>query len=408
MSEAGVIVVGAGVAGLAAARRLAERGIAHTVIEAAWRIGGRARTTQPALLGGAHFDHGAAWLHDAHRNPLVALAGRDELRDSDLAQSERVFADGRWAEPAERAAYHAAWERLDEVVAPALAGPDVSLEAAMAPMADDPWAATIATWEGAIIAAADADALSLQDWRRNALEGANLQPVDGVGAFVARHLARGLARPVQLETAATRIDWRGPGVRVETGRGTLHGTAAIVTVSTGVLAADAIGFVPALPEPVRSAIHRLPMGLLSKVALPAPDRRGLPADTLLVRRGGPMTFDAWPDGRGYVTGFVGGRLAWSLASDNGACVALARDELAAMLGGGWSDNAVVTDWGADRLHLGSYAYAGPGDAGARDELAAAFPGERLLFAGEATRTDGLAGTVGGAYLSGVEAADRIV
>ena len=78
-----------------------------------------------------------------------------------------------------------------------------------------------------------------------------------------------------------------------------------------------------------------------------------------------------------------------------------------MLGARWNGAAVVTAWGSDKLHRGAYAYAGPGDANQRAVLAAAFPGECLLFAGEACRTDGLAGTVGGAFLSGRDAADRL-
>ena len=69
--------------------------------------------------------------------------------------------------------------------------------------------------------------------------------------------------------------------------------------------------------------------------------------------------------------------------------------------------AVVTRWATDPWYRGAYAYARPGDAGQRAVLAEAYPGERLLFAGEACRTDGLAGTVGGAFLSGQEAADRL-
>ena len=403
----GVLIVGAGVAGLAAARRLRERGITPIVLEAAGRIGGRAWTTLPDALGGAVFDHGATWLHAARRNPLVPLAASgDRLINADAVRTERVFVDGRPATAAEQTEYDRAWDRLEAAAAPALAGADRSLAEAMRPMEGDPWARTVATWEGAIIAAADADVLSLRDWRRNTLEGPNLQPQEGVGAFVARVLAG----PVHLRAAVTRLHWGGPGVRAETASGTVRAAAAIVTVSTGVLAAEAIRFQPALPDRVLAAVAGLPMGLLTKVALllPEPGRFGLPADTLLSRRDGEMTFDAWPQGRPYVTGFMGGRLAWSLADDKRAAEELARRELALMLGAAASGPAVVTNWGTDRLHRGAYAYAPPGQAGQRAALADAFPGERLLFAGEACRTDGLAGTVGGAYLSGRAAADRLL
>ena len=418
LRDDGVAVIGAGVAGLAAARHLRQRGVPVTLLEASGRIGGRAFTERPASLGRVEFDHGASWLHAAQRNPLVALAdpAQDVLMNSDDARTELVFVEGRCAHAAEAAAYEAAWDRLDMAVAPALAAgqPDRSLADAMAPMRDDPWAATVAGWEGAIIAAADADALSVRDWHQNRLDGPNLTVRGGLGAFVARRLAM----DVELMTPVTAIAWDGAaGVRVETARGTVRAAACIVTVSTGVLASGAIRFSPALPSPIQAAAAGLPMGLLSKIGLRAagPDRLGLAADTGLVRQmhlDGPISaFIAWPRGADHVIGFVGGRAAWALAADPAAAEAFARAELRAMLGSDaarFADGAVVTGWGTDPFTLGSYAYAPPGQTGMRAQLAAAFPAERLLFAGEACRTDGLAGTVGGAFLSGEQAAARLM
>ncbi len=417
LRDDGVAVVGAGAAGLAAALHLRRHGVPVVLLEASGRIGGRAYTSCPAVLGFAAFDHGASWLHAAQRNPLTGFAhpGEDTLTNFDTTRTERLFVAGRPADAGEQAAYDAAWDRLDEVVAPALAadGGECSLADAMAPMRDDPWAATVAGWEGAIIAAADADVLSLRDWRRNRLDGPNLSVRGGLGAFVARRLAT----DVELNTPVTTIAWDGPaGVRVETMRGTVRAAACIVTVSTGVLASGAIRFAPTLPHSVQAAIAGLPMGLLSKVALPAagPDRLGLPPNTGLAQQmaaGQAMVaFVAWPEDMGHVIGFVGGRAAWALAGDDAAADALARDELRAMLGGAvrLGDGAVVTGWATDPFALGAYAYAPPGQAGMRGVLETAFPAERLLFAGEACRTDGLAGTVGGAFASGQDAAVRLV
>lgn len=399
LRDEGVVVVGAGVAGLAATRRLRQAGVPVTLLEAAAHIGGRAQTV---AFEGVPFDLGATWLHAAQRNPLVALAlPEDRLRDTDETRTERLFVDGRPATAAESGGYHAAWDRLDRVVAPALGEPDVSLRDAMRPMQDDPWAETIALWEGAIIAAADADVLGLQDWHRNALDGPNLQPEAGVGAFIARRLATAAV----LDCPVRSIGWGGGGVRVETPRGTLRGAAAIVTVSTGVLAAGSIRFDPALPHAVGAAIEALPMGLLSKIALAAAPEA---ADLLLLDRVQPITFNAWPSGRPYVAGFIGGRLAWSLAERPADATAFARDALRAMVGMKTEGAALLSEWGTDPLFRGAYAYAGPGDSGARDALGAAFPAERLLFAGEAVSTDGLAGTVGGAFLAGTAAAERLL
>ncbi len=395
----GVIVIGAGVAGLRAAQVLGAQGVRVTVLEASARIGGRAWTSRPAMLAGAAFDHGASWLHAAGRNPLVPLARKAgiTLIDSDAERARRLYIDGREATRAETAAYDAAWAATDALTP---LGADTTLQALLDPA--DPWTPTIAHWEGAIIAAADADALSAQDWKRNALEGANLSTVDGLGTLVTQLLAG----PVQLETPVLAVHWDGPGVRVETTRGTLHAAACIVTVSTGVLAAGSIRFNPALPVPVQEAVHGLPMGLLSKVALPG--RLDVPANTSMVRRLEPgeagMNFIAGPRGAGHVLGFMGGRTAWALAGDDRAAEEFARTELRRMLPFALPPGAVVTHWGTDPWSRGAYAYARPGHAGARAVLAGADLAGRVLFAGEATRTDGLAGTVGGAYLSGQDAA----
>lgn len=408
--EAGVVVVGAGVAGLAAAARLRAAGVNTMLLEAGPRIGGRAHTI---LVGTDPFDLGATWLHDADRNPLAALARPDDpapqrLVDTGASRHERLTAAGRPVGPEHQAAYDAAWDAADRLAAAPAPEADTCLRSALAStLPASPWAGLVALWEGPIIAAADAGDLGLADWRRNRLEGRNLAPPCGLGAW----LAARLATAATLRTPATCIDWSGPGVCVHTPRGTLAVAAAIVTISTGLLAAGAIRFDPPLPPEVADAAHRLPMGLLTKLALPGAAGLGLDPGTVLVDRDGCMTFIAQPFGRDHLMGFVGGRTAWALAHDPAGLEALAREQLTLMLGADAARRlgpATASAWGADPLTRGAYAYAGPGDAPARDAIATAFPGERLLFAGEAPCTDGLAGTVGGAFLSGTNAAERLL
>ncbi len=404
----GVVVVGAGAAGLSAAAHLRAQGVTVTLLEAGPCIGGRARTVRPDALDGEVLDLGAAWLHAADSNPLVALATpEDGLVNSDTLRTERLFVAGREATAAEQADYEACWDAVERLEPGAA---DTSLAALMASV-PGPWAPTIALWEGAIIAAADADDLSAEDWHRNLLPPPNLLPPSGLGNFVARRLAT----PAWLDTPATRIAWGGPGVRVDTPRGTMRAAACVLTVSTGVLAAGTIRFDPPLPGVVQASVDRLPMGLATKVALPAVDggRLGIADNSTLVRQvvagEAGMTFNAWPLGRGHLAGYMGGRAAWAVAGDDAAAEAFAREQLRAMLGPvRLGARAVVTAWGTDPLFRGAYSYARPGHAGARAALADAFPGEQLLFAGEATRTDGLAGTVGGAWLSGRDAAARLL
>ena len=425
--EVDAVVVGAGVAGLAAAAELRATGRSVALLEAARRIGGRAWTEWPPALGANPLDHGASWLHDADRNPVVPIAERAgrSLFDAAGVRCHRTFVGARLATEAELAAYDRTDARLvarAEACA-AADGLDVSLADAWAASLADPeeaaWAPAVAAWEGPIIAGADADDLSVRDWRDNRLQGRNLAVPGGLGALV-RDCLGPSAGAAHLGTPVIRLRWHEAGgrVAVETLRGTIAARAAIVTVSTGVLAGGAIRFTPALPPEVEAAVHALPMGLLSKVALHAAgaDRLDLPPYCSIDRQFAPgepaMTFHAWPFGYDHVIGFIGGRAAWDLAAAGAEAAAdFARNALRSLFGPrvdrAFDGGAVATGWGTDPLFLGAYCYARPGATAARDRLAQPLADGRLIFAGEAVAGDGLAGTVGGAYRSGLHAA-RIV
>lgn len=418
-----VIVIGAGLAGLGAATALRRTGRDAVVLEAAGRIGGRAWTAYPEALGGVWFDMGAIWLHDAERNPLtpIARAAGDKLLRSDALRTERTFIGTRLATETELADYADAWPRFETAAERlSLPGtPDVALSAVAAALPDDPWAATVESWEGPVICTVDAGEYSLLDWKRNVLSGSNLVPDGGIGAFVQRRLGGGL--DIRLDTRVTRVRWGGAGsqVSVETDRGTLTARSCIVTVSTGVLRAGAIAFHPALPVLVQECLDALPMGLATKVALRAmgPDRLDLPAYCSVDRQVGRdgdllVPFQCWPHGRDYVQGWIGGGTAWALLREgDAAAVDFALGELRRMFGTRIDAlfagaPCLVSQWGADPLVLGAYAYVRPGDADARSRLAEPLTDGHLLFAGEACHV-GYAGTLAGAWLSGEAAAGKV-
>ncbi|MBX6741499.1 MAG: FAD-dependent oxidoreductase [Acetobacteraceae bacterium] len=413
-SDPDVVVIGAGAAGIAAARTLRELGRSCVVLEAGGRVGGRAFTDAVSL--GAPFDHGASWLHEAEANPLTPLAQQlgFTLHDEGGRRRDLLLFQGRRATAAERAAHDAAceaWEAAAEARA-AKGGPDIPLADAVP--RDGPWDATVTHWFGAIINGAEAARTSLQDYVATALGGLNLQVAQGLGTLVAR-LAEGL--PVVPYAPVERVRWDGAGVAVEGPRGTLRARGCIVTVSTGVLAAGGVRFDPALPVPVQEAIAGLPLGLLSKVVLRAAgeDRLDLPAFSRLGRQvegpeDRPMSWMLWPFGRDHAIGFIGAEAAWALAREGPAAAeAYARAELARYFGAkrvarAFAPGVVVTRWAEDPLFLGAYSYARVGQAGARAALRdAALAGGRLRFAGEACHTR-YAGTVGGAWDSGATAA----
>lgn len=413
-TDCDILVIGAGAAGIAAARAVRAAGHRVLLLEARPRLGGRAWTDTAAL--GAPFDLGASWLHAAGTNPLVPLA-RDlglPLHDGDALRHDLTFIGDRLATREELAAYDAAWQAFDAAIADGVArleregGPDLPVSAA-APRGG-PWDATVAHWQGQTIAAAELDRMSLLDFSANLLNGGNLLPEGGLGALVAR-LAEGL--PVRLSAPVTHLRWGGPVAVAEGPFGAVTARAVIATLPTPLLAGGAIRFDPPLPADRLEAAANLPLGLLAKIGLRATgtDRLDLPPHAALDRQVAEgetmLTAIAWPFGQDHVIGFVGGQRAWELeAAGPAALIEFAMEELAARLGNRVRRAlrpALTTGWGTDPFSRGAYSHARVGGAGARRALAAPLAGGRLMLAGEACHPT-LSGTVGGAWLSGEAAA----
>ena len=250
----------------------------------------------------------------------------------------------------------------------------------------------------------------MTDYRAAADLDPNYFTREGFGALIHRW---GADVPVTLSTPVRRIRWDGPGVEVETDRGTIRARAAIVTVSTGVLAFEDIAFSPDLPTSHQEAIFDLPMGLLTKVPVRIEGTRlGLkPFDDLLIERHArhDLYFLAFPFDLDLMVGFVGGDFAWEMeAAGREAAVDFVTDRLADIFG---SDarravtHGTMTNWSAERHVRGGYAAARPGKAHAREVLSDPV-GERIWFAGEAL-AGGLKQTAAGARLSGEAVAGQV-
>ncbi|MGD9742016.1 MAG: flavin monoamine oxidase family protein [Dongiaceae bacterium] len=403
-----VVIVGAGAAGIFAARALARRGIGFVLLEAKNRIGGRAFTESESF--GTPFDHGCSFLHQADRNPwrpLAVEAGYSLLRHG---AGETVFVGDRRATDAELEGYGAAWQRTNQALRRAGAA-RLDIPAAEAIETRTGWSQVCENWIGPMSFAADFEDFSTADWWAGEATEPNDMIAEGFGALVAEV---GASLPVDLETPVSAIDWSGPGVKVGTPRGILEARAAIVTVSTGVLQADAIRFAPSLPPATRDAIGHLPMGLLGKIALGfAPGTRfDIPANdwvTYLTRSREAVFFLAWPFEADVMVGFCGGRFGWDLTrAGEAAAVDFGLGELTKLIGADARKRFVrgrFTQWGRDPHMRGAYAHEAPGHHGARTALMTPV-GDRIWFAGEAV-AGGYAMTCGGAAMSGRTVADRV-
>jgi len=407
--EPDVVIIGAGAAGLAAARTLIDKGRSVVVIEARDRIGGRA-WTDTTTFGGIPFDHGCSWLHSSNQNPWTPIAktwNYNLLNHDDAA--ETVFVGNRHASDGELEDYGRAWDKLNGAIAAAgRSGKDVS--AASVSPRDESWIWVAESWIGPMSMGKDLEDFSCQDWWNLAEEEPNLMIKEGFGTLVARY---GEALPVKLSTPAKRIQWGGPGVTVETDAGTIKARICIVTVPLGVLAAETIAFDPPLPDWKKEAIAGLPMGLLAKAPLQFDGETfGLPENSWLTYKADSTEacfFLVRPFGFDLAIGFVGGKCGWDLTkAGDAAAVDFAKEKLRAMLGSEMDKHFVrggFTGWGRDPWSLGSYASVKPGAYPARAAMRKPVE-DRLFFAGEAC-AGAFAETCGGAMRSGIDNANEV-
>ena len=401
-----VVVVGAGAAGLAAARTLIDRGFEVAVLEARGRIGGRAHTDHETF--GVPYDTGCHWLHVARLNPWIDYARRHGFTVYPAPDTEALYVDGRPATTAEYGAYQRAWSRATTAVGAAgRAGRDVSVASVLD--LKDPWIRLVGETMGPWEMGKDPQDLSCLDWW-SFEDGADWFCKEGFGTLVA-HYGRGL--PVSLSTPVTAVRWNGRGVAVETPAGTLAARAAVVTVSTGVLAAGAIAFDPPPPPEQVEAFARISMGTYNHIALLfSEDIFGQGDDSYLTYR---MDDDR---AMGLITNISGTRLSFNYVggsfgrelerSGAEAAVDWALEGLRGLFGGA-VDRAFVkgtmTRWGEDPWTLGAYASAEPGYTHLRQALRRPL-GERVFFAGEACHPT-LWATCAGASLNGIETAEEV-
>ncbi len=406
MADVDVAVIGAGSAGLAAARMLAEADVTFKVFEAMDRIGGRAWTNSDRF--GIPFDIGCAWIHAADRNPyfLEAVDAGWTMHHHDMGV-DRLYFGNRRASPEEEALMKVADATLQGMI-DRHEGPDDRLSS-LIEQAHGLRAS--ATFSGPMDFGKDDDEISIQDFRNAAELDPNYFTREGFGALVARF---GAGVPVELGTPVRKLDWHGEGVAVLTDRGTLQARAAIVTASPAVLAFDEIRFDPALPDSYMEAIFDLPMGMLTKIPIEitATHLDLADFDDILIEGHArhDLYFLGFPFGLDLMVGFVGGDFAWEMeAAGEEAGVDFVVGRLCDLFGNDVRRHvgrSAMTRWGGERFVRGAYAAARPGKAAARATLAEPV-GERIWFAGEALAGP-LIQTCGGARLSGETVARQVI
>jgi monoamine oxidase len=422
-NRADVIVIGAGMAGIAAARKLVEDDFDVIILEARDRPGGRIWTDDSL---GVPLDLGAAAIEGVTGNPLTRLAKEFgvKTRPFDDDTYELYDKDGKRLSEAYVNRIDKIWREIQDEIfeLAAESGLDTSLQDVLDELLTEydlnAKALRLLRWfivtEVENLYAAELSEISLQslDTGRDFRGGDALFP----GGY--REIIDGLAEglKVNLNQKVELVEYDADkGVRVTTNRGVFEADYALVTVPLGVLKRGSISFDPPLPEEKQQAIKRLKMGTLNKVVLRFQRQfwsREVAYLGYLKEKSEPL-FDIWNmehfTDAPILLGFASGRHALSLEemSVEQAAGELMSD-LRRMLGKTISDpiDAVVTAWHSDPLAYGSYSLISKG-ASADDYTILAEPvDDCLFFAGEAT-TEDYPGEVHGAFLSGEREAARI-
>lgn len=435
-SRADVVIIGAGVAGLAAARRLDEQGLRVVVLEARSRIGGRvftvhdSRSPRPIELG-AEFLHGDA--------PEVReIADAAQLTAVDITGERWSAIHGRFARMEDF------WERINRILGHAniSRADDRPLSEFLA---ERPGGKRFAEDRSLVrgfvenFHAAELDRIS----ERAVIEGGNPgkdpseqrigRLVEGYGAMVG-WLAAPITTSIRLERPVAAIDWSRGHVRVATRaadgtREVVTARAAIVTVPISLLHADtrgrgAIAITPDVPS-IRDAAAGVAMGQVQRIAvlldrplfeiLHQRRRENFLRLSFLQSRGVPVPvwWTSYPFLSGLLIGWVGGPGAMALPRDRRALGDRAVFSLADALG---MDRRTIArhvvktfshDWSSDPYARGAYSYSLVGGTDAGKTLSR--PVQRtLFFAGEATDADGRSGTVHAAIATGYRAAKQVL
>ncbi len=414
------VIIGAGLAGLAAAETLVRAGRSVTVLEARDRIGGRVLTLEPDSP--APLDLGPEWI-----------AGEGPVHDLLVTHGARlVEAEGRRI-----GRVAGRWESLDDLPdvvgdlvarVRAIGGADRSLLEAMEHCCAEPElekerAELISYVEG--FHAADPAKLSVA-WLAQVEEhqpagASELRSTSGASLAVEALAAALEGRcDVRLETVVREVRWDRDGVRVTAAGGeSFHARTAVVTVPLALL--EPLRFVPELPAEKRGAARLVQTGPVVKLLLRFRepfwrDTRPL-ADALFIHTPDqpiPVWWTAISPELPLLTAWAGGPQTERLrAAGEGELVELAVRSLAAALGMSRGDVACrleshhYHDWNADPFSRGAYTYVGVGGVEAHRSLARPVAGT-LYFAGEATCGGGHNATMDGAVRSGRRAAEELL
>lgn len=420
--ELDVIIIGAGMAGLTAARTLAEAGIRVTLLEARSRIGGRILTHRS---GGQPIELGAEFIHG--RPPelwaLIAEAGLDTY---ERGGSQACFQNGSLqpCDETERAFHLLAGLEDFE-------GPDMSFTeyASTLDATEEERASVISFVES--FNAADASQISVaslgaQQKAEDSIEGDRVFCLRPGYDRLAQYLANRVidhGGSIFLNTPVQKIHWTPGTAEITAATQTFSAKQVIVTVPLSILQSSSLVLEPR-PETIYHAASQLRMGQVVRFTLLFREPfwttlpRSAPLEDLSFLFSLSETPRIWwtthPHPTALLTGWISGTRSEAVANLTSdelaerACSTLAR--IFSLKEARVRDLLLgchYHDWRRDPYSLGAYSYVAAGGLGAPQQLSEPVA-DTLFFAGEHTDTTGHWGTVHAAMRSGLRAAEQIL
>jgi monoamine oxidase len=403
------VIVGAGAAGIAAARRLAAAGKRFALLEAADVVGGRCITDTRTFS--VPYDRGAHWIYAADINPVARLAPQTGLDLYPAPPGQRLRIGRRYAREGEMEDFLASVVKANSAIADAARKSDVACSQVL-PKDLGEWRPSVEFALGPYNCGKDLAEVSTADVARAGERDNAAFCRQGFGTLLTKLSA---ALPVQLGTPVTTIDWGNRSrIDVNTTKGQFRTNLVILTVSTNLLTSGKIKFSPDLPKRHLDAAARLKLGSLDHIAL---ELTGNPfqlrADELVFEKSdNKQTASIFANVSGSTLCMidVGGGFGRDLsAKGEAAMVDFASTWLTGLYGTdmkGLIKRSHATRWNNEPWVLGAASSAAPGAQSARRILMEPLQ-NRIFLAGEASH-ETLWGTVAGAWDSGDRAAAEVV